>query len=183
MNIKSCIAPVLALGLMTSLGGCLGSGSGGGGGGGGGGASDDYETAYDEVSSRILTSDMPASINATYTGQFKVGVNGGSAELFGSDIDPTNAEIIGDLELDVAWSDGGSGNPFTGTASNIVATDVVSGDSAALTGTLSVDAGQPYSISRNVIPPIGPAAPRPTASCCFGFKIGGTDWPRRKYGT
>ncbi|MBR9764332.1 MAG: hypothetical protein GYB53_12590 [Rhodobacteraceae bacterium] len=141
-------APIVALGLVMALGGCLGSGSGGGGGAGGGSGSADYETAYDEVTSRIATSDMPTSIDATYEGQFKVGVNSGSAEAFGSSVTPSNAEIIGDLSLAVDWTDGQTSNPFTGSATNIVATDVVSGDSIQLQGTLNVDSGQPASVSR-----------------------------------
>ena len=156
------VAPIMALGLVMTLGGCLGSGSAGGGsggGGGGGGGSADFEDAYDAVSARVLTSDMPTSINATYDGQFKVGVSSGDAQVFGGTVDPMNAEILGDLTLEVAWNDGQSSNPFSGSATNIVATDVVSGDSIQLEGTLAVDAGQPGTVTRTTIPPVGGLSP------------------------
>ena len=163
MKIELRVAPIMALGLVMTLGGCLGSGSAGGGagvgGGGSGGGSADFEDAYDAVAAKVLTADMPTSINATYDGQFKVGVNSGDAQVFGGAVDPMNAEILGDLTLEVAWNDGQSGNPFSGSATNIVATDVVSGDSIQLEGTLNVDAGQPGTISRTTIPPIGGLSP------------------------
>ena len=71
-----------------------------------------------------------------------------------------NAEILGDLTLEgrlERWPV--RCNPFSGSATNIVATDVVSGDSIQLEGTLNVDAGQPGTISRTTIPPIGGLSP------------------------
>lgn len=155
-------APVLALGLVMTLGGCLGSGSGGGGGGngggggGGGGGSAAFEDAYDEVVARTLTSDMPTDIEATYEGQFKVGASG-NADLLGG-ANASDLEILGDLTLEVDWSVG-SNDPFSGTASNMVATDVASGNSTQLNGTLNVAPGQLNQITRTTIPAIPGLSP------------------------
>lgn len=139
----------ISAGLMMSLSGCL---SGGGGGTGGVGGSANYEAAFDAASSRAPTTDMPTSLNADYQGQFKVGVNGGTAEIFGPDADPQMAEIIGDLDISVAWAEGQTSNPFSGTASNIVATEAGTSNTTAINGELNVDGGLPASISRVSMP-------------------------------
>lgn len=95
---------------------------------------------------------MPTSLSANYQGQFKVGVNSGSAELFGSNVDPQMAEIVGDLDLDVDWTDGQAANPFSGTATNIVATEAGTTNSVAIDGQLTVDNTLPASITRNHTP-------------------------------
>ncbi|WGW02919.1 hypothetical protein [Tropicibacter oceani] len=145
---------ILAAGLVTALSGCLQSGGGGGGGfgGGGGGGGSDYEAAFDAASGRAPTSDMPTRIQAEYEGQFKVGVNGGSADLLGSQIDPQMAEIVGDLEIGVDWTDGQTANPFTGKADNITVTEAGTSNSVVLDGELTVDASLPASLTRTVIP-------------------------------
>ncbi|MGO4851299.1 hypothetical protein [Phaeovulum sp. W22_SRMD_FR3] len=149
MQTKRILVPLMLVGLTTGLSGCLSGGGGmAGGSGGGGNGSGDYETAFDAASARAPTSDMPTSLSGNYQGQFKVGVNSGDAELFGSDIDPQMAEIIGDLDIDVAWTEGQSSNPFSGTASNIVATEAGTSNSVAIDGTLTVDDALPASISR-----------------------------------
>ena len=114
---------IASLGVATVLSGCNGSSSAGGLAGGVAGGGQDFETAFNAVSQKAPTSDMPTSLKASYEGQMKVGVNSGSAQIFGTDIDANSAEIIGDLAVDVDWTDGQTTNPFTGTASNIVATE------------------------------------------------------------
>jgi hypothetical protein len=143
---KRILTPIVSIGLMMSLSGCLSGGGSSGGGGGGG--SDGYEAAFDAASGRAPTSDMPTSLDANYQGQFKVGVNSGTADIFGPDADPQSAEIIGDLDIDVAWTEGQASNPFSGTASNIVATEAGTSNSVAIAGQLTVDDALPASISR-----------------------------------
>ena len=145
---KRILTPAISVGLMMSLSGCLSGGGGGGGGAGGGGGSAGYEAAFDAATARAPTSDMPTSLDANYQGQFKVGVNDGTADIFGTDVDPQMAEIIGDLDIDVAWTDGQSANPFSGTASNIVATEAGTSNSVAIAGELTVDDALPATISR-----------------------------------
>lgn len=130
---------VLAIGLTSSLSGCLGSnGNGGAAGGGaaGGGAAgaSAFDTAYDAAQGLGPTRDMPTSINATYAGQFQAEVNDGSA----TGIDE-GVSLLGDLNVAVDWTDGQSTDPFSGTASNIVVTDAASGASETLTGELTVN--------------------------------------------
>lgn len=160
---------VLAIGLTSSLSGCLGSnGSGGAAGGTAAGASD-FETAYDAANGLGPTQDMPTAINATYAGQFKAGVNSGSAAGFNE-----NVEILGDLNLAVNWTDGQTTNPFSGGAKNIVVTDVTNGASETLIGELSVlpDTG---SISRVNIPAstVGGFAIPELNTGAFSFEVGG----------
>jgi len=143
---------IASLGAATVLSGCNGSSSAGGLAGGGGGGGQDFETFFNAVSQKAPTSDMPTSLKASYEGQMKVGVNSGSAQIFGTDIDANSAEIIGDLAVDVDWTDGQTTNPFTGTASNIVATEAGTSNSVKLDGTLTVDQGLPASLSRTTIP-------------------------------
>ena len=141
----------VSLALVTALSGCLGS-SGGGTAAGAAGGSSGFEAAFNAASGLGPTTDMPTSLNANYTGQMKVGVNSGASNLLGSAINPSNAEIIGDVDINVAWTNGGGGNPFTGTANNFVATEAGTSNSVALTGSLTVDAGLPQSIARTTIP-------------------------------
>ena len=125
---------IASLGVATVLSGCNGSSSAGGLVGGVAGGGQDFETAFNAVSQKAPTSDMPTSLKASYEGQMKVGVNSGSAQIFGTDIDANSAEIIGDLAVDVDWTDGQTTNPFTGTASNIVATEAGTSNSVKLDG-------------------------------------------------
>lgn len=145
--LKSALCLVVA----TALSGCLGSGGSGGGGGGagggGGGGSAGFEAAHDAANAKVPTSDMPTRIAADYSGQFKAGVNSGSANGVNE-----NVEIIGDVAVAVDWTNGQTTNPFSGTASNIVVTDVQTGDSETLTGTLNVDGGIGGVIERTTIP-------------------------------
>lgn len=138
MQQSTILKVVLAFGLTTSLSGCLG-GNGNGivtavDGGGAAPGSSEYEAAYDSALNIAPTSTMPTVINATYAGQFKAGVNSGSATGVND-----NVEILGDLAVAVDWTDGQTTDPFTGTASNIVVTDVASGASETLTGELTVN--------------------------------------------
>ncbi|MBN7784285.1 hypothetical protein JYP51_05100 [Ponticoccus gilvus] len=137
----------LVLVLGTSLSGCLGSSSGGGGGGaggggGGGGGGSSFDTEFDRVTAKAPTSNMPTEINASYAGRLKVDVT-----------DPTTTigEVEGDLNLDVAWRDGQTTNPFSGTASGFTGT-LVTGETGAIDGTLTVDDSFGGSISRVVNP-------------------------------
>lgn len=142
----------VSIALLTSVAGCLGNGTGGGAGAAAGGGSAGYEAAFDEASGRAPTGDMPTSLNAKYTGQMKVGVNYGDTDLFGTGADPQMYEIIGDVDVDVAWTQGMAGNMFSGTASNFVATEAGTSNSAPLTGTLTVDQGEPQTLDRTTIP-------------------------------
>lgn len=142
---KAIFMTVVSTGLMMTLSGCL---SGGGAGGGGIGGSADYEAAFDAATARAPTTDMPTSLDANYKGQFKVGVNSGTAEIFGPNADPQMAEITGDLDIDVAWVEGQTANPFSGTASNIVATEAGTSNTMDIEGQLTVDNSLPASISR-----------------------------------
>lgn len=149
MNRNAILKSVLCLGVVTALSGCLGNsgGAGAGGTGGGGGGSTGFEAAHDAASSKAPTSDMPTRLAAEYNGQFKAGVNSGSIGKINQ-----NVEVIGDVKVTVDWADGQTTNPFSGTASNIVVTDVVSGASETLNGTLGVDAGIGGTIARTTIP-------------------------------
>lgn len=144
--------------------------------GGGAGGGQDFETAYDGVSQKAPTSDMPTSLKASYDGQMKIGVNSGWAQIFGADMDANSAEIIGDLAVDVGWTDGQTTNPFTGTASNIVATEAGTSNSVKLDGTLTVDQGLPASLSRTTFRrrssrvPIFPS--KIPARCCSTCPVG-----------
>lgn len=133
----------VSVGMMMALSGCLSGGSGGSASGSG-----DFETAFDAASQRAPTSDMPTALEGNYKGQMKVGVNSGSSNLVGTGMDIQNAEIIGDVDLNVAWTEGMAGNPFTGTASGFVATEAGTANSVAIDGTLNVDTALPGSISR-----------------------------------
>lgn len=140
---KTLLASTLCLGFATALSGCVGGGGGGVGGGGAAG----FEAAYDAANAKAPTSDMPTAIAANYSGQFKAGVNSGSANGVNE-----NVEIVGDVDVAVDWTDGQTTNPFSGTASNIVVTDVQTGENETLTGTLSVDDGIGGAIDRATIP-------------------------------
>lgn len=136
----------LPLAIMASVSGCVTAGGGGGGGSAG------YEAAYDAATARIPTSDMPTSLNGNYKGQMKVGVNSGTSTLLGPNVDIQSAEVIGDVDLTIAWTDGMTGNPFTGTASSFVATEAGTANSIPLEGTLNVMASLPQTISRVTTP-------------------------------
>lgn len=149
MNLRLTVV-MACTGLATTLSGCLGSSNSAGLGGAGG--SQGYEAAFDAVTAKGPTTDMPTTIKASYEGQFKVGVNRGTAQLLGTNVDPVSAEIIGDMAIDVDWTDGQTTNPFSGTASNIVATEAGTSNSVLLDGTLTVDRGLPASLARTTIP-------------------------------
>ncbi|SDW66349.1 hypothetical protein [Roseicitreum antarcticum] len=102
-----------------------------------------FEDNYNAAIGTQPTTNMPTRIEGDYSGQFKVGVNTGSL----GDINQ-NAEIFGDVNVAVDWTDGQSTNPFTGSASNILVRDVTSGASETLTGTLNVDTALGGTISR-----------------------------------
>lgn len=139
----------LSIGLVTVLSGCLGNGGAGGGAAGGAG---DFEAAFNAASQRAPTSDMPTSLQGNYKGQMKVGANSGASDLLGPDVNIQDVEIIGDVDLNVAWTDGMTGNPFTGTASNFIGTVAGTTNSAPIEGTLTVDTSLPGSIMRTHTP-------------------------------
>lgn len=142
------ITTTACIGLTTILSGCLGSGSGGGDDAGNGtGGPVMFEDNYDAANALVPTSDMPTRIEADYVGQFKAGVNGGSAGQIGQ-----NSEIFGDLDVAVDWTDGQTDNPFSGTASNIYVRDAASGEGETLTGSLNVSSDIPGTIARQSIP-------------------------------
>ena len=137
----------LALVLGTSLSGCLHGGSGGGGGAGGGGGGggaggSGFDAEFDRVTAKAPTSNMPPAINASYAGRLKVDV---------TDPSSTIGQVEGDLNLDVAWNDGQTTNPFTGTASNFTGT-LATGETGTIDGTLTVNDSFGGSISRVVNP-------------------------------
>ncbi len=137
--------------LVSLLAGCLGSGNAGGPGlVGGGGGGTDFETEYGKVEKIAPTSNMPTSLNATYKGQVKLGVNSGKYLIGG--VDANNAEILGDVELKVNWKDGQTKNPFTGKATNFTATEAGTSNTIALDGDLNVNTSKPGAVSRVVTP-------------------------------
>ncbi|SFD69257.1 hypothetical protein SAMN04488523_10294 [Sulfitobacter brevis] len=148
---KRIFVSAVSIGLVSGLSGCLSNSSGILAGAGIGG-SQGYEAAFDAATARVPTSDMPTSLNANYTGQLKVGVNSGTANLQGTTVAPQSAEIIGDVNIDVAWTDGQAANPFSGGASNIVATEAGTSNSVAINGQLTVDPAMPASINRTHTP-------------------------------
>jgi hypothetical protein len=132
----------------TAMSGCVTSGGGGGGGGGSG----DFETEFGKVEKTVATQNMPTSLDANYKGQMKLGVNTGTSTILPAGVDSNMAEIIGDVDLNVAWTDGMTTNPFTGTASNFTATEAGTSNTVAIAGTLNVDPSLPGSVSRVHIP-------------------------------
>lgn len=133
----------LALLASTAVAGCLGSSNGGGAASTSGpGGPSGYQAEFDRVSAIAPTSDMPTAIQATYTGQMRAEVTDASAVV---------GEVVGDLNLDVDWTDGQTTNPFSGTASNFQGR-TTGGEFAALDGTLSVDPSITGTISRVVNP-------------------------------
>lgn len=131
--------------MAVSLSGCLDGGGDAGDGPGVGAAG--FEAAYNAADGKAPTADMPTALNADYAGQFKAGVRSGAA--IGVD---ENVEIVGDLNLGVQWTENQTNNPFTGSASNIVVTNVVSGTSETLSGSLNVDPDQANTITRTNVP-------------------------------
>lgn len=132
--------------ILVSLSACMSSNTANGPGGSLG-----FEAAFDAATDLAPTTDMPTSLNATYTGQMKVGVNSGSTPLFGT-IDAQNAEIIGDVTLDVDWTDGMTGPALTGNATNFVATEAGTTNSVDLGGTLEVATTPTPTVSRVSMP-------------------------------
>lgn len=108
----------------------------------------DFETNYNLVEAVAPTQNMPTSLNASYVGQVKLGVNSGTSAIFGAEVDPILAEILGDLEIDVAWTEGMVTNPFSGTARNFTATESGTANTIAIAGTLNVDPNLPGSVTR-----------------------------------
>ena len=149
------------------MGGCLSS-AGGGGGGGSAGALADYEAARTATENMAPTGNMPTAIDASYTGQVKVAANtGDTAAFFGTNIDPENVDLLGDLNLAINWTDGSGGTPITGTASNIVAIARDTGATTAVGGSLTVDTSQTNLVTRI---PLGVAN---AASGAFNFTMAG----------
>lgn len=134
------------VGVIACISGCVP------GGGGGAGGSAGYEAAFDAATARVPTSNMPTSLEGNYKGQMKVGFNSGSSTLLGPDVNIQNAEVIGDVDLNIAWTDGMTGNPFTGTATGFVATEAGTSNSIPIEGTLNVATNLPQTISRVTTP-------------------------------
>ena len=120
-------APVRAVTLVAisaALAGCSSGGGGAGGGGGGGGAGltfAEYDALYDRYTNpsdigNAPTSDMPTGGSATYTGTV-------STELRESSTDTKLADVLGDVNLNVAFSDdtseGSSTSVVTGYVNNV----------------------------------------------------------------
>jgi hypothetical protein len=147
MKCKRMILAVTQIGVVLSFAGCVNSTMSTSN-----AVNGDFETAYDAVSNTAPTSDMPTRLEGAYKGRLKMGVNQGPADALGSGINATNAEIFGDLNLAVDWTDGQTGNAITGTASNFTANEAGSTATIGFDGTLSVDASEPATIARVVTP-------------------------------
>ena len=111
--------------------------TGGGGGGGGGGAPNpaDFDAAYNRLQGTLPTTDMPTQLNATYTGQARIGLNDSTTGA-------PNGEAFADLTLNLNWTDTPAANEtnvWTGQATNFRGT--VNGTAFAATGSLTVDEG------------------------------------------
>lgn len=130
MNRQTTRVAILAAFAMA-LAGCETSGGGGGGAGGGAPSPDDFAAEVDRIQALGPTTDMPTSLNATYTGQARVDL-----------VDPvsgsTTGEAFADLNLAIDWVDGPSavGNAWTGAATNIRGTQ--NGTAFTTTGQLDV---------------------------------------------
>lgn len=132
----------LALLASTAVAGCLDGDGGGTASTSGPAGPSGYQAEFDRVSAIAPTSDMPTAIQATCTGQMRAEVTDSTAIV---------GEIVGDLNLDVDWTDGQTANPFSGTASNFQGR-AAGGDFEAIDGTLSVDPAFSGTIARTVIP-------------------------------
>ncbi len=150
MSTQRILQLTASVAIVSLFAGCSGNGNGNAGGPGLVGGSSDFETEYGKVEKIAPTSNMPTSLNATYTGQVKLGVNSGKYLIDG--VDANNAEILGDVELKVNWKDGQTKNPFTGKATNFTATEAGTSNTIALDGDLNVNTAKPGSISRVVTP-------------------------------
>ncbi|OWU85014.1 hypothetical protein ATO6_08065 [Oceanicola sp. 22II-s10i] len=106
-------AAILALGLAAA--GCTSTSGGGGAGGGGGGAGPaskaDFQKEFDRVTGVAPTSDMPKTLKAKYTGAAQMDLKEASTQS-------TVGGVLADLDLNVDWTEGQSGNPWSGSAKN-----------------------------------------------------------------
>lgn len=122
------IVPVLklstALLAATALSGCFLS-SGGGAGGGVAGNFGQFDTAYANAETRMLTTDMPVSGSASYVGSAAMTLSQGGVE---------GGRVLSDLALEVLFGPDQSGT-IDGTASNFRGT--VQGEEVAFEGSLS----------------------------------------------
>lgn len=131
-----------------SVAGCLGSGSGGSGSGGGTTApvtAADFQAEFDRVSGQAPTSDMPTRLDASFTGAARV-------DLVDTTSGANRGEAFADLALDLDWTDGQAGNPWSGTAQNVRGT--FDGAEFAANGTMTVAEAEansfPSTVSRTV---------------------------------
>lgn len=173
----------LAVALMMTTAGCLGSGSGGTGGGAGGSGDPfvDYDTAYASATAATLanapTSDMPISGNGTYSGAFKL------TDIRDAGGDTVADVIVGDVALDVGFSTGSTGT-ISGTIDNLYAS--VDGDTVAsdlvLTTQYAAAQGIPSTlatVSNTInVPGIGTQTLRTGSySAAFGAEVSADDLP------
>ena len=141
MKVTPIIRGLLATCATMALAGCLGSTSGGGGGGGGTVSSSDYATNLAAVQGMAPTGDMPTSINATYTGATRMDLretSGGSVV----------GEVLADLDLTAAWTDGQTTNPWSGTAENFRGT--LNGSDFTQAGSLTVADAEARSLTSTI---------------------------------
>lgn len=133
-------------GTSTGGGGTTGGGASTGGGGTTGGGSgpsvsfDSFQNDLTRVRALSDTPAMPASLNATYTGGLRGAVGSASGP---------NGEIVGDLNLAVAWTEGMTFRPFSGTATNLRGRENGSTTVTDIAGTLNVATDLPSAITRN----------------------------------
>lgn len=133
-----------ALFVCTAIAGCNTTTSGGavGGGGTGGTGGSSYQANFDRVTGVAPTSNMPTSITANYQGQLMADVTD-TTEIVG--------KVIADLDIVVDWTNGQSGNPLSGGASNVKVSDGQGGAYQDVAGSLTVKTSGNV-ISRNENP-------------------------------
>lgn len=119
-------------------GGTGGTGGTGGGGTGGGG---DYDTELKRVQDMVPTSDMPTSLNATYTGMTRQDLR----ETSGGAVVGT---MMADLELTADWTEGQTTNPWSGKADNFRGD--LDGTDFDLVGELTVASAESKSITSTI---------------------------------
>lgn len=102
-----------------------------------------FQASRDAANAKRPTTTMPTSLNATYVGEtFQV-------------LSDTNAQAVGnvlaDLTLNATWTDGQSGNVWSGKATNL--RGELNGQPFDLIDEMDVDTSAQSSITRVVVPP------------------------------
>lgn len=146
--LKICVA----LAATSALAGCFGNGNGGGTPKGGGPKTlAAYDTEFNRVSGVAPTSDMPTRLQASYSGALKVDVADATVR----------GQMLGDLDLDVDWTDGQTASAVTGGSITNVQMSSGTGPLEAVAGTLTVLPNAPATpnLIARVSTPLGIAIP------------------------